>query len=75
MKKKRNSSKASKCDKLVDLGLLRMQFTAKLGAHLKFCTAALQEAKGAAFAFKEKHQDLQTQYEHLVASGIKEDRV
>ena len=75
MKKKRNSSKASKCDKLVDVGLLRMQFTSKLGAHLKFCTAALREAKTAASAFKETHQDLQNQYDNLVASGIKEDRV
>lgn len=69
----RRKSAKPKPEKLLDLGLLRVQFTGKLSSHYKFCHAALKQALDAANDFLGTHSDLQSHYSSLIASGIKEE--
>ncbi len=71
-RKKAKGGGGANISKLVDVNLLKVQFTGKLQNHYKFCKEGMKQALAQAQEFRNTTSWLFKQYDDLVSGGIKE---
>ena len=74
-KTKKKGKSTKKLEKLVDVGVLRLQFNQKLTTQFRFCKEALTQAIALTAKFKMEHGSLWGQFLSLVSHGIMEDAI
>lgn len=71
-KGKKRGGGGGRPDRMVDVALLRSQFTSRLVSHRTFCEKALKEAKAASDDFLAANKDIHQKYRDLVINDVSE---